>query len=49
MENDLRKKVKSLKAFYDISYSDIAKEIGISRGSFYNWLHNDYDFSYKTE
>ena len=38
-----------MKAFQNISYATIAKEIGISRGAFYNWLHDDYEFSYKTE
>ena len=49
MKEDLRRKVKALKAFYNISYSTIANEINISRGSMYNWLHNDYEFSYVTE
>lgn len=47
--SNLRKQVKALKAFQNISYATIAKEIGISRGAFYNWLHDDYEFSYKTE
>ena len=49
MKEDLRREVKALKAFYNISYSTIAKEIKISRGSMYNWLHNDYEFSSNTE
>lgn len=49
MREDLRKKVKALKAFYNISYTMIANKLNISRGSMYNWLHYDYEFSNKTE
>lgn len=45
MQDDIRLKVKLLKVKKDISYLQLAKELGIKRNSFYNWLKGYYDLS----
>lgn len=46
MNNDfLRKQVKELKIFQDISYKEIAEYLEIQRNSFYNWLKGYYNLS----
>ncbi len=39
------KEVRLLKALYNVSYSDIAEELGITRNSLYNWMRGSYSFS----
>lgn len=43
--DDLRKKVKLLKALQNISYKEIAEYIELPPKSFYNWLNGQYEFS----
>lgn len=44
MKNDeLRKEVKSLKAFQDITYKEIAEYLEIRVTSFYSWLKGQYN------
>ena len=44
MDNEeLRKQVKLLKAFQNISYQRIAEYLEIKRSSFYSWLKGQYD------
>ena len=38
MNNELRKAVKLIKVFNGMSYTKLAKEIGVSQSSFYSWL-----------
>lgn len=45
--NDLRKKVKLVKALYDIPYKEIAEYIDLPQKSFYNWLKGYYEFGEK--
>lgn len=45
MQNNLRKKVKMLKAIQGVSYSEIAEYLEIHRNSFYNWLKGYYNLS----
>lgn len=46
-ENErMRIECKKLKAFQDISYTEIAEYLEIKRNSFYSWLNGQYDFSY---
>lgn len=44
-DNELRKEVKTLKAFQGISYKELAEFIEIRQDSFYLWLKGRYDFS----
>ena len=45
MNEILRKQVKELKMFQDISYKEIAEYLQISRNGFYNWLKGYYNLS----
>lgn len=45
MQENLRKKVKLLKALQNVSYREIAGYIDINRNSFYNWLKGYYNLS----
>lgn len=44
MNNDLRKKVKLLKALQGVSYIELSEYLEVSKSSFYNWLAGSYDF-----
>lgn len=46
MQDDIRLKVKLLKVKKDVSYLQLANELGIKRNSFYNWLKGYYDLSF---
>ncbi len=46
MQDKLRNEVKSLKAFQDISYKELAELLEIQRNSFYNWLKGQYNLSF---
>ena len=41
--NTARKEVKLLKAMNDVTYSEFAEMIGLSKGVIYNWLANSFD------
>ena len=46
MNNEiLRKQVKELKIYQNISYQEIAEYLEIKRNSFYNWLKGYYNLS----
>lgn len=49
MQNDLRRKVKLLKALQNITYTEIAEHLEINKNSFINWLHCYYDFGIEKE
>ena len=49
MQNNLRNKVKILKATQGISYKELAEYIEIHRNSFYNWLKGYYNLSTERE
>ncbi len=49
MQNELRTKIKLLKALQGISYREIAEHLEIQRNSFYNWLNGYYDLSEERE
>ena len=49
MNDFLRKQVKALKAFQDISYKELANYLSIRDTSFYNWLKGYYDLSEKKQ
>ena len=49
MNENLRKQVKELKMFQDISYKEIAEYLQISRNGFYNWLKGYYNLSDKKQ
>lgn len=40
---ELRKKVKELKAFQDISYKTLSEQLEMNRNSFYNWVKGYYN------
>lgn len=46
-QEELRKKVRILKATQDISYKELAEMIELRDSSMYNWLRNQYDLSYE--
>lgn len=48
MDNTLRQEVKLLKVYKNVSYRQLAEQLGIKTKSFYNWLHGEYDFSERT-
>lgn len=48
MDNRLRQEVKLLKVYKNVSYKQLAEDLGIKTKSFYNWLHGEYSFSDKT-
>lgn len=45
MNNELRQKVKIIKALNNISYKEIATKLNINANSFYNWIKGQYDLS----
>ena len=45
MNDELRKQVKLLKAFNDITYKELASYLDIKTNSLYNWLRCQYDLS----
>lgn len=45
MNEALRRKVKELKVYQDISYKELAEYLEIQRNSFYNWLKGYYNLS----
>lgn len=45
MNEALRRKVKELKVYQDISYKEVAEYLEIQRNSFYNWLKGYYDLN----
>lgn len=45
MNDELRKQVKLLKAFYGITYKELASYLDIKTNSLYNWLRCQYDLS----
>lgn len=45
MNEALRKQVKELKVYQDITYKELAEYLEIQRNSFYNWLKGYYNFS----
>lgn len=47
--NNLRQRVKMLKAIQGISYKELAEYIEISPKSFYSWLNGQYEFSDERE
>lgn len=49
MQDILRKEVKLLKAFNNISYRTFAEAIGVKTSSFYSWLKGQYNFGFYTE
>lgn len=49
MQEELRKKVKLLKALQNVSYIEIAGYLEIHRNSFYNWLKGYYNLSAEKE
>lgn len=46
---DLRKRVKLIKALQGISYREIAEYIELPPNSFYCWLNGQYEFSEERE
>ena len=49
MQNELRNKVKLLKALQGVSYNEISQYLEIHRNSFYNWLKGYYNLSAEKE
>lgn len=49
MQNELRKKIKLLKALQGVSYNEIAEHLEIHKNSFYNWLKGYYNLSAEKE
>ena len=47
--DDLRKRVKMLKALQGIQYKELAEYIELPPKSFYSWLNGQYEFSYERE
>lgn len=45
MQDKLRKEVKQLKVFNDITYKEISEYLEIQKNSFYNWLKGYYNLS----
>lgn len=45
MQKELRNQVKMLKALQNITYTEIAELLEISRSAFYNWLYEQYALS----
>lgn len=46
---DLRKRVKLLKALQGVPYKEIAEYIELPPKSFYSWLNGQYEFSEERE
>lgn len=49
MQNELRKRIKLLKALQGVSYNEIAEHLEIHKNSFYNWLKGYYNLSEEKE
>ena len=49
MNTELRRKVKELKVYQNITYTEIAEYLEVSRNSFYNWLNGYYELSLEKE
>lgn len=49
MNNNLRLKVKEIKAFQGVSYKTLAERLEIKQSSFYSWLNGYYDFSFSKQ
>lgn len=49
MQNNLRKRVKMLKALQEIPYYEIAEYLEIKQSSFYSWLYGNYELSKEKE
>lgn len=49
MQEDLRKRVKILKALQGVQYSELAAYLEIHKNSFYNWLKGYYNLSAERE
>lgn len=49
MQENLRKEVKIIKALQNITYTEIAEDLEISRSAFYNWLSGQYNLSNEKE
>lgn len=45
MDEQLRREVKLLKALQNISYKELSNRLGITAGSFYNWVRGLYTLS----
>ena len=45
MNDELRKKVRLIKALQGITYKEIAEYLDITVNSLYNWLRCQYDLS----
>lgn len=48
-DNELRKQVKLLKAFDNISYKELSEYLDIKQDSLYSWLRGNYNFSYQRQ
>lgn len=44
---ELRIQVKLLKALNDITYSELAEMMDLSKSTIYNWLDGQFDFGQK--
>lgn len=49
MQENLRNQVKTLKAFQNVAYSEIATHLEMHKNSFYNWLKGYYNLSAEKE
>ena len=47
--NDLRQRIKLLKATQGISYKEIAEYLELPPNSFYSWMNEQYEFSQERE
>ncbi len=46
-QDEIRKRVRLLKATKNISYKELAEYLEITRSSMYNWLQSQYELSEK--
>ena len=44
-DDDLRKQVKELKCYQEISYTELSEYLEVSRNAFYNWMNGYYSMS----
>lgn len=49
MQDNLRKEVKIIKALQNITYTEMAEHLEISRSAFYNWVAGQYSLSKEKE
>lgn len=47
--DNLRKRVKLIKALQGITYKELAEYLEISQKSFYNWLNGYYELSIENQ